>query len=149
MDNTSGPIRTDSLPWMPLSPGLSARPLRFAGQQRTLQLKVDPGVTIARHRHTGFVHAYNVAGYRELSNGSVAGPGDYVYEPPGNEDSWSCVGDEPCIVQIAMSGRVEYVADDGSVVDYTDTPKLRAQFIEWCVNQGLQPAALGTEGAGD
>ena len=148
MDRTSGPVRTERLPWMPLSPGLSVRPLRFAGQQRTLQLRVDPGVTIEKHRHTGFVHAYNVSGYRALSNGCVAGPGDYVYEPPGNEDSWTCIGNEPCIVQIAMSGRVEYVAEDGGVIDYTDTPKLRAQYLTWCADQGIEPAALGSHSSG-
>jgi quercetin dioxygenase-like cupin family protein len=143
MDQTSKPVHTQDLQWMPLSPGVWARPLRFAGAERTLQLKVDAGVTIARHRHTGAVHAFNVSGSRRLGDGEIAGPGDYVFEPAGNEDSWTCIGDEPCVVQITMSGRVEYVDETGNLVSYTDTPKLREQYLAWCNEIGVAPAAIG------
>lgn len=143
MDRTSAPIDTAALAWMPLSPGVWARPLRFAGEERTLQLKVAPGAGIALHRHSGPVHALNVSGRRKLASGEIAGPGAYVFEPAGNEDWWACEGDEPCIVHITMSGRVEYVGPDGAVLSYTDTPKLRAQYLRWCAEAGIAPAALG------
>ncbi|MBL6938097.1 MAG: anti-sigma factor [Alphaproteobacteria bacterium] len=143
MDCTSKPLATADLPWMPLGPGIAVRPLRFAGDERTLQLKVEPGVTVGRHRHTGHVHAFNVSGRRRLGNGHVAYPGDYVYEPPHNEDCWSCEGDEPCIVQIAMSGRVEYLDNSDAVTGFTDTPGLKAQYLAWCHANGFTPTALG------
>jgi 2,4'-dihydroxyacetophenone dioxygenase len=143
MDLTSSPIRTAQLPWMPLGPGISARPLWFGGEERTLQLKVDPGVGVGRHRHTGAVHAFNVQGSRELGTGEIAGPGDYVYEPAGNDDCWRAVGDVPCIVQITLSGRVIYITEDGSEDSYTDTAKLREQYLNWCRSTGNKVTALG------
>jgi anti-sigma factor ChrR (cupin superfamily) len=143
MDLTASPIRTDELPWMPLGPGISVRPLWFGSDERTLQLRVEPGVSVGRHRHTGAVHAFNVQGSRELGSGEIAGPGDYVYEPPGNADCWRAVGDVPCIVQITLSGRVIYVADDGSEESFTDTAKLKEQYVEWCWSTGNKVTALG------
>lgn len=145
MDRTSGPVHTRALAWMPLGDGVWVRPLRFCGEERSLQLKVAPGVTIGRHRHAGDVHAFNVSGSRRLGDGEIAGPGAYVYEPAGNEDSWTCVGDEPCVVQISMSGRLVYLGENDEVVDYTDTPKLRAQYLAWCRRNGHEPQAIGSE----
>jgi len=143
MDLTSSPIHTDEQPWMPLSPGISARPLWFGGEARTLQLRVDPGVSVGRHRHTGAVHAFNVRGFRELGSGEIAGPGDYVYEPAGNADCWRAVGEEPCVVQITLSGRVVYLAEDGSDESFTDTAKLREQYLNWCRSTGNKVTAVG------
>lgn len=143
MDRTSHPLSTLEQPWMPLSPGISVRPLWFGDDERTLQLRVDPGVSVGRHRHTGPVHAFNVSGSRELGNGEIAGPGDYVHEPAGNADCWRAVGDVPCIVQITLSGRVVYIADDGSEANYTDTAKLKEQYVDWCRSTGNKITALG------
>jgi 2,4'-dihydroxyacetophenone dioxygenase len=143
MDRTSTPIHTAELPWMPLGEGVWARPLRFSGQERSLQLKVAPGVTIGRHHHEGDVHAFNISGSRRLGSGHIAGPGAYVYEPAGNVDSWTCVGDEPCVVHISMAGRVAYVGDEGETLSYTDTPKLKAQYLAWCRENGHEPCAIG------
>jgi len=143
MDRTSKPLHTKDLPWMPLEPGVSARLLRLAGKDRTLQLKVEPGVTIETHAHGGEVHAFNVSGSRRLGNGDIAGPGAYVYEPAGNMDSWACVGDEPVVVQITMTGSLAYLGEDGRPVEVTDTPKLRALYLDWCAREGHDPVALG------
>lgn len=144
MSDTSSPIDTQSLPWMPLGEGVWVRPLRFEGEERSLQLKVAPGVVVGRHRHAGEVHAYGVSGRRRLDTGEIAGPGDYVYEPAGNEDSWACEGDEPCVVQIVMKGRLVYLGEHDEVIDYTDTPKLKAHYLSWCRANGHAPAALGS-----
>lgn len=143
MDKTSSPIHTADLPWMPLEAGVSVRLLRLVGAERTLQLKVEPGVTIEPHAHGGEVHAFNLSGSRRLGNGAIAGPGAYVYEPAGNVDSWTCVGDEPVVVQITMSGALAYLDDRGKPKSVTDTPKLRALYLDWCAREGHEPVALG------
>jgi len=143
MDRTSTPMDTRELPWMPLGDGVWARLLWLEGEHRSLQLKVSPGTEIGRHRHHGNVHAYNVTGYRQLGGGAIAGPGAYVYEPAGNVDAWRCIGDEPCIVQITMSGRLEYLDERGEVTSHTDTPSLRAQYLQWCRSLQIQPTAIG------
>ena len=48
---TSTPIDTETLPWMPLASGISTRPLRFAGDERTQLLKVEPGISVGLHAH--------------------------------------------------------------------------------------------------
>lgn len=140
---TETPINTMELPWMPLGVGVSARPLHFRGGERTLQLRVEPGVRIPLHRHDGHVHALGLSGRRRLGDGSIAGPGDYVFEPAGNVDSWACEGDEPCIVQITMTGRLTYLDADGGDGAWTDTPKLRQLYLQWCKDGGITPWARG------
>lgn len=144
MDRTSKPIHTGDLPWMPLEAGVSARLLRLSGDDRTLQLRVEPGVTIEPHAHGGEVHAYNLSGYRRLGSGDIAGPGAYVYEPAGNVDSWSCIGDEPVIVQITMSGALTYLGANGRPASRTETSNLRTLYREWCAREGHEPVALGS-----
>lgn len=142
---TEAPILTEQLPWMPLGEGVSARPLHFRGEERTLQLRVEPGIRISLHRHAGHVHALGLSGRRRLGDGSIAGPGDYVFEPAGNVDSWGCEGDEPCIVQITMTGRLTYLDADGGDGAWTDTPKLREQYLRWCSDRGIAPWARGAD----
>jgi hypothetical protein len=60
----------------------------------------------------GEIHALNLAGRRKiLETGEVIEPGEYVYEPPGNEDSWMAVGDEPLVVFLTARGAIEYIAE--------------------------------------
>lgn len=66
MTHTDYPVNTLSMAWIPLREGVSFRPVRFGLDGWTLQLRVEPGTTIARHRHTGEVHALNISGSREL-----------------------------------------------------------------------------------
>ena len=138
-DLTSPVIDTGTLPWMPLSAGVEVRLLRLEGEERSLQLKVEPGVLMAPHRHEGAVNAYGLQGYRRLGTGEIAGPGSYVYEPAGNCDSWEAVGDEPCVVQISMAGRLTEVASGKS----TDTSGLRERYLAWCAETGNPAVAIG------
>jgi 2,4'-dihydroxyacetophenone dioxygenase len=153
MNPTAHPLETEALDWIPLREGVSFRPLRFTAAGYSLQLRVEPGTTIPRHRHTGEVHALNLSGHRELiETREIAGPGTFVYEPPGNVDSWRCVGDAPCIIQITLTGRIEYVDDDGSVRQYSDSETARRQYLDWCRYRGMAPdpaLGLGAESAPD
>lgn len=142
MSKTANPVRTQDIPFVPIRPGISYRPIRFDPDGWSLQLKVEPGAVITRHRHTGEVHALTLSGAREIiDTGEIIGPGDYVYEPPGNIDAWRCHGDEPCIIHITLTGRVEYLDDDDNVLFYTDTHNQRAAYLEWCKEQDIKPWA--------
>lgn len=139
---TVAPVDTTTFDWIPLGPGLSFKPLRFfrddAGYQ--LLLRIDPGTVIPPHRHTGEVHAFNVAGSRRIrTTGEVIGPATYVHEPVGNEDSWEAIGDEPCVVHLEANGRVEYLDDDGNVVRHTDAATARAEYLAWCRQHDIEP----------
>lgn len=125
----------DSLPWIPLGPGESFKPVCFFPQDRgrVLLLRLEPGVLVPRHRHEGEVHAVNLTGRRLLiETGQVVGPGEYVFEPAGNVDSWKAVGDEPVVVHITAFGAMEYLDDDGQVLRRDTPASLLRAYERYC-----------------
>ncbi len=144
----------DHIPWVPLGPGESFKPLRFLPGERgrALLLRLEPGVVVPLHRHLGEVHGFNLAGQRELiETGEVVGPGGYVYEPAGNVDSWRAVGDVPVIVHIVAAGAMEYLGPDGEVLRRDDPASLREIYRRYCAETGVVPLDLGggADGAAD
>jgi hypothetical protein len=135
------PVDTARLGWIPLAPGLSFKPITYfpdlSGWQ--LLLRLEPGTVIPRHRHTGEVHAFNLSGFRRLDTGEIIGPGTYVHEPAGNEDSWEAWGDEPCIVHIEVNGRNEYFDEAGNLLRVADARASRQDYLEWCAAEGVTP----------
>ena len=138
-------LATDASPWIPLGPGESFKPLRFLPRNRgrVLLLRLEPGTVVPRHRHTGEVHGFNLAGSRKLlESGEVIGPGGYVYEPAGNTDSWVAVGDVPCVVLITAYGAVEYLGEGGEVLARHTADELRAIYERECARLGIEPQQL-------
>ena len=136
----------ERLPWIPLGPGESFRPLRFLAQDRgrVLLLRLEPGTLVPLHRHLGEVHAYNLAGRRKLiQTDEIVGQGGYVYEPAGNVDSWMAVGDEPVIVHIITYGAMEYLGPNGDVVKRDGASSLRDTYLRYCAENGVAPLDLG------
>lgn len=147
MDFAFGSLLTDaeSLPWIPLGPGESFKPLRFltGNRGRVLLLRLEPGCVVPPHRHTGDVHAFNLEGSRELiDDGQLVGPGAYVYEPAGNADTWRVVGDSPCTVFIVTRGVMEYLDEHGDVVQRDSTETLREAYLRYCKDNGCEPVDL-------
>jgi 2,4'-dihydroxyacetophenone dioxygenase len=125
---------TSRLDWIPLRKGLSFKPITFFPNDAGLQLllRVEPDTVIPRHRHTGEVHGFNLSGTRLLiETNEVVGPGTYVYEPAGNEDSWKAIGDEPCVIHISVKGRIEHLGADGAVVKVVDAASYRREYEQW------------------
>ena len=128
------------IPWVPSpTPGKSSKPLRFLRDGRGFVelLRMEPGVAMPPHRHTGETHAYNLSGSRRLSTGEIVGPGDYVYEPAGNVDAWEVIGDEPLIALVAVMDEVEDLAPDGSVRGRATTATRQAEYESYCRKRGL------------
>ena len=142
MAASANPVHTPALPFVPGGGAVWSGRFGCAAAGGTLQQRVGGGAVFPRRRHTGEVHALNLSGRREIiDTGEIVGPGDYVYEPPGNVDSWRCHGDEPCIVHITLTGRVEYLGEDGEVLFYTDTRNQRQAYLDWCAKHGVAPTA--------
>jgi 2,4'-dihydroxyacetophenone dioxygenase len=144
MQNRSATTHGKDLPWIPVSPGKSAKLLRFFKDDRgwTSLLRLEPGTVVARHRHTGETHAYTLEGQRRLESGEIAGPGDNVYEPTGNVDTWSAIGDVPLVVYVTVFGAVEYIDDDGHLLSrVTATSQLEA-YRRHCEAAGITPLDL-------
>ena len=135
------PLDTDGMPWIPTRPGKSFRPLRIAADGWSEVMRLEPGSTVALHRHSGEVHAFNLAGTREiLGTGERVGPGNYVYEPTGTVDGWGAVGDEPCVVHIKVAGVIEYLGEDGQVTQTVSAATQREVYLAWCGEHGVRPA---------
>lgn len=133
-------LPTETVPWVPLRPGLSMRPLHFEADGYALQLKLEPGTVITPHRHTGITHALNLEGYREIiGSGEIIGPGDFIFEPVGNVDSWRCHGDGPCVIQLSLTGRVEYLDDSGAIVSHSDSETARDAYLDYCRSEDITP----------
>lgn len=137
-------LATDAVPWVPLGEGKAFRPLRFlAGDRGFVELlRLDPGVAIPLHRHTGEVHAYNLEGSRRLHSGELIGPGGYVYEPAGNVDSWWVEGNTPLVVLVMVTGAVEYLDADGAATRRFTGATLDALYREHCATLGIAPLDL-------
>ena len=137
----AGPLDTGSMPWIPTGSGKSFRPLRFTGDGWSELMRLEPGSSVAVHRHTGEVHAFNLAGTREIfGTGEIVGPGAYVYEPPGTVDGWGAIGDEPCVIHIKVVGTIEYLGPNGDVIESVNAGTQRAIYLAWCREQGMNPA---------
>jgi 2,4'-dihydroxyacetophenone dioxygenase len=123
--------RHETLPWQPVSPGFSLKVLRGGGDDdtRVLLLRVEPGTLVPLHRHAGEVHAYNLSGSRVLlETGEVVGPGGYVYEPPGNVDSWMATGDEPAVILVTVRGTMETLGEGGRVTATSTTSSVTESY---------------------
>jgi 2,4'-dihydroxyacetophenone dioxygenase len=128
------------VPWVPSPiPGKSSKPLRFFRNNRGFVelLRMQPGVAMPTHRHTGETHAYNLSGSRQLSTGEIVGPGDYVYEPPGNVDAWQVIGDEPLIALVVVMGDVEDLGPDGNVRTRATASTRLAEYESYCRAKGI------------
>jgi quercetin dioxygenase-like cupin family protein len=127
-------IANNVVPWVPLTDGKSFKPLRFLSGNRGFVelLRLEPGAAIPTHRHTGEVHAFNMQGSRQLGSGEIVGPGDYVYEPAGNVDSWKVVGDVPLVVLVVVSGAVEYLGPDDRVTSIYTADVLMEMYRRYC-----------------
>lgn len=132
-------LSSEKFPWMPVKPGFRIKHLHGSAEDetRTVLLSLQPGTVIERHRHEGEVHAFNVAGYRKLlDTGEVVGPGDYVYEPAGNVDSWMAVGDTECIVFVTVRGALEEMDAEGKVYLRITTPSAAESYRKFCAELG-------------
>jgi 2,4'-dihydroxyacetophenone dioxygenase len=136
----TSPLQPDAMAWIETGPGESFRPLRFEEDGFSDLIRLEPGAVMPRHRHTGDTHIFNLQGSRELiQTGEIAGPGDYVYEPPGTVDSWRTAGDVPCIVHVKVVGVVEYLDANDQVAVLVDSASERAAYLAGCERQGVDP----------
>jgi hypothetical protein len=132
------------LPWIPLRPGVSIKPLRLLRDDRgfTELLRLDPGIVVPLHRHTGEVHAWNLEGSRKLDTGEVLGPMAYAFEPTGNVDSWEAVGEAPLVLQAVVTGAVEYLDERGQVKSRVTASTLAEAYRRYCAEQGVDALDL-------
>jgi len=94
-----------------------------------VRLKAEPGITIQRHKHTGEIFAFTLAGsWRYLEYPEVNLAGSYLYEPAGSvhtlhvpatntevTDIWFVL--RGANLNLDAEGRVESVLDAGAALE--------------------------------
>jgi quercetin dioxygenase-like cupin family protein len=110
--------------WVPLSDHVASRPLQFnvALGQYTHVIRVTKAGVIARHRHSGGVHAWVFKGrWHYLEHDWVAEEGSYIFEPPG--ETHTLVVPEGCTEMVTLfqvNGSLIYVDPQGVASGYED-----------------------------
>ena len=127
---------SDSRVWVPLAPHVAVRPLQFnvTQGQYTHVMRVTKAGMIARHRHSGGVHAWVFKGrWHYLEHDWVAEEGSYIWEPPG--ETHTLVVPEGCSEMITLfqvTGSLMYVDPQGASTGYDDVftrlDKARAHY---------------------
>jgi hypothetical protein len=122
--------------WVPLSDISAVRPLQFNVTlgQYTHMMRVTRAGVIARHRHSGSVHAYVIKGrWHYLEHDWIAEEGSYIFEPPG--ETHTLVVPEGCTEMITLfqvNGALIYVDPHGNTTGYDDVftriEKARAHY---------------------
>jgi len=130
--------------WMAEGPGKWSLPLGFLpdGAGWVELMRLDPGVKLGLHRHTGAVHAVNLQGWRRLHTGRRVGPHEYVYEPHGNVDWWQSDEAGPLVLWVAVMGTVEYLGAGGAVLATITRADREAAYRRHCAERGLQARTL-------
>jgi 2,4'-dihydroxyacetophenone dioxygenase len=112
------PLDTDGMPWIPTGPGKSFRPLRFTADGWPELMRLEAGSVVALHRHTGELHAFNIA---------------------GTVDTWGATADGPCVIHLKVTGAIEYLGPDGQVTETVSAASQRAIYLDWCQREGVTP----------
>jgi len=139
-------LASDDLPWVPSgTPGKSSKLLRIldGGRGFVELLRMEAGLAMPLHRHTGDVHVFQLEGHRLLGSGERIGPGDYVHEPAGNVDTWKVAGDAPMLALAIVHGEVEFIGPGGAVRSRADAATQHAEYVRHCEAHGLAVCALG------
>ena len=109
--------------WVPQTDCLSFRPLCLCVSQGYYVnlLRFTGGGTLGCHRHASPVHAHTIKGtwgYKE--HDWQAGPGTYVFEPPGETHTLT-VGPEEMITLFHVTGALLYCdPETGEVTGFDD-----------------------------
>ncbi len=116
--------KPDDPAWIRLSDHAWSRPLQYnvSAGQYTHILRVTKAGVIARHRHSGGVHAYVIKGrWHYLEHDWVAEEGSYIFEPPG--ETHTLVVPEGCTEMVTLfqvTGSLMYVDPYGKSTGYDD-----------------------------
>lgn len=139
-------IDADDVPWVPNGQGLAFKPLHFSPSTGTWWnlIRVERSGMISRHLHVGgAVHGFVLKGaWRYREHDWTARPGTYVFEPPGDVHTLEVLGDEPMVTLFCVEGLIQYLDDDGSLIQQDDMRSRRRAYLDYCRDHGLEPKAL-------
>ncbi len=112
-----------------------------------IRTRYEPGVTIARHKHTGEVFAFTIAGsWKYLEYPEINRAGSYLYEPAGSVHTLHVPDDNEGVTDVwfAIYGANLNLTADDSVEMVIDAGFIRDIYVSLCEAQGFeQPNVIG------
>jgi len=143
----------DEWPCVPCGDGGKTQLLQvdIEGGLWIVRTKVEPGVTVQRHKHTGEVYAVTFAGawkYLEYPE-TVNRAGSYLFEPAGSIHTLTTDVEgvtETMDTWVAIRGAKRNLDEAGEVESVTDAGSILQQYYDECAKAGLpKPAVIGAE----
>jgi len=111
------------------------------------RMRAQPGVTLQRHKHTGEVFAFTLAGsWRYLEYPEINRPGSYLHEPAGSVHTLHVPSSNTGITDVwfAIHGANIYLDDAGNVTSVTDAGKAVERYLQACKDAGhAAPDVIG------
>lgn len=104
-----------------------------------VRTRLEPGVTIPRHKHTGEVHAFTTAGaWKYLEYPEINRPGSYLFEPAGSIHTLHALEDNEGLTEawFAVSGANLNLDEAGNVEDVLDAHLILELYLAQCAEAG-------------
>ena len=142
-------VGIDEVPWVPnpAVPGASMRLLQ-ADVERGLYVtsgRLDAGIEVGIHRHTGAVHMFTLAGaWRYLEHDYINRAGSYLFEPAGSVHTFAVLPDQGITETLSVIyGETEYLDTDGNITQVTNAATNLRAYYEACELAGVpRPQAI-------
>jgi 2,4'-dihydroxyacetophenone dioxygenase len=112
-----------------------------------VRLRGEPGKTIQRHKHTGPIFAFTVAGsWKYLEYPEINTSGSYLYEPAGSVHTlhFPATNTEVTDIWFVLHGANLNLDSEGSVESVLDASAALEFYLTACRNSGLpEPDVIG------
>ena len=137
------------LPFVPYQDGVQFQLLQadIEGGLWVVRVKAQPGVTIQKHKHTGEVFAFTLAGsWRYLEYPEINTAGSYLYEPAGSVHTLHMPKANTGITDIwfAIRGANLNLDDKGNVEAVIDAAAVPDIYLAGCRAAGMtNPPVIG------
>nr|WP_315459369.1 2,4'-dihydroxyacetophenone dioxygenase family protein [uncultured Sphingorhabdus sp.] len=137
----------EALPWVPFLPYsdelhiklIKADPVR--GEWITL-LRVPPNFELPKHRHSGTVHVYTIAGtWKYKEHDWSATPGSFVFETAGTAHTPVSIEGEVITLNI-VQGDWLVLGEDDAVLAIEDWRTVMQRYLNYCQEQKIAPVDL-------
>jgi 2,4'-dihydroxyacetophenone dioxygenase len=131
-------------PFVEIMPGVAVQVVHAdirAGLWVT-RMRARPGVTLQRHKHTGEVFAFTLAGsWKYLEYPAINTPGSYLYEPPGSVHTLHVPPGNTGITDVwfAIRGANLYLDAQGNVEGVADATVALERYLTACRKAGFAP----------
>jgi 2,4'-dihydroxyacetophenone dioxygenase len=146
-------LHDDATPWMPLSskqPDIEIKYFRIdpVRGEFICSLRMQPGVNLPAHHHTGTVIVYTLQGawkYRE--HDWIARPGSVVFETAASRHTPETLADAGEVITFnIVSGELLFLDPDGQLIATENWRTAAHRYLKFCERNGMTPRDLSSQG---